>query len=81
MSSLSWRRRCGSSRCALKPDYNGKGVEMNRSTGCLLAATAMGVPAWFVDARVLPHELQILWVAALIGTALLGGVLWARDGR
>ena len=54
---------------------------MNRSTGCFLAATAMGMPAWFIDAKALPHELQMLWVAVLIGAVFLGGVFWTRDGK
>jgi hypothetical protein len=42
-----------------------KRVEMNLSTGCFLAAAAMGVPAWFIETNTLPHELQMQWVAAL----------------
>ena len=54
---------------------------MNRSTACLLVASAMGVPAWLVDVKALPPSVQILWVAAMIGTALLAGAFWARDGK
>lgn len=54
---------------------------MNPSIGCLVAASAMGMPAWVIDVKSLPHEVQILWLVALLGTALLAGVFWARDGR
>lgn len=54
---------------------------MNRSTSCLLVASALGAPAWVIDVKALPIESQMLWLAVLTGTALLAGFFWARDGK
>lgn len=66
---------------ALTPNTTENEAAMNPSIGCLVAASAMGMPAWVIDVKSLPHEVQILWLVALLGTALLAGVFWARDGR
>lgn len=39
------------------------------------------MPAWVADVESLMHEVQILWVVALLGTALLAGVFWERNGK
>lgn len=54
---------------------------MNRSTACLLVASALGAPAWVVDVKILPIESQLLWLAVLLGAVLLAGFFWARDGK
>ena len=61
------------------PTEIGRKIALNRSAACVLAASAMGAPAWLIEVKALPNELQIVWLVAIVGVGLLGGVFWARD--
>lgn len=54
---------------------------MNRSTACFLIAPLVGLPAWAVDVTELPLSVQVIWLLAFFGTALVGGLFWALDRK